>query len=299
MKVRRFASVCRVGNIKVSIRWIPSAVNSSDRGSREHDGAYDVTKSLVDHLGSGDRRVLALSHAWPDSRPSSCGTEALTTRDGAANDEDFFLRVTSARRRRDGIFFAFKWCSGRAEMCGGIRLSYTGATRIGPNQYALPSCTSQVTARRTEIETLPTTATRISRTYYTSTSRDAANLLGFEDSRRRPCVAILAQAISCSNVGMISCVTSFSGFVLSKCLEPSFVVFHLLSRRVLTMDQTCQDLFSQTLLRILVLLLDRALIPTEWAIAHTMSSKSSEMCWYHSCAYSQILKITSRQLLML
>ena len=42
---------------------------------------------------------------------------------------------------------------------------------------------------------------------------------------------------------------AFLGFVLSKCLQPSFVVSHLFSWRVLTMDQTCQYLLNQSLLR--------------------------------------------------
>ena len=43
-------------------------------------------------------------------------------------------------------------------------------------------------------------------------------------------VAIVAEAISCSKVRCVfPCVGSFSGFVLSKCLQPSFVVSHLFS----------------------------------------------------------------------
>ena len=45
-------------------------------------------------------------------------------------------------------------------------------------------------------------------------------------------VAILAQAISCSNVRGIFPFTSSSGFVLSKCLQPSFVVSHIFSWHV-------------------------------------------------------------------
>ena len=41
---------------------------------------------------------------------------------------------------------------------------------------------------------------------------------------------------------VFSCVTSFSGFVLSKCLQPSFVVHHLLSWRVLMMGPMCLSL---------------------------------------------------------
>ena len=53
--IKRFASVCLARNIRISIRWIPSEFNSSD--SREHDSAHDATKSLVDHLGSGETTV--------------------------------------------------------------------------------------------------------------------------------------------------------------------------------------------------------------------------------------------------
>ena len=42
----------------------------------------------------------------------------------------------------------------------------------------------------------------------------------------------------------ISCVTSFSAFVFSKCLQPSFFVSHLLSWPVLMMDQTASNTCS-------------------------------------------------------
>ena len=52
--------------------------------------------------------------------------------------------------------------------------------------------------------------------------------------------------------------------------------------------------FYQPILQILVLLMLPALTSTEWAVAHTMlSSKSSGICWDHSCGDSQISKITS------
>ena len=60
-QIRRVASVCLARNIRTSIRWIPSEFNSSDRGSREHDSAYDPTKSLVDHLGSNDGQTFPAS----------------------------------------------------------------------------------------------------------------------------------------------------------------------------------------------------------------------------------------------
>ena len=49
-----------------------------------------------------------------------------------------------------------------------------------------------------------------------------------------------------------SCVTSFSGFVLSKFLQPSFVVSHLFSWRVLTMGLKCLSLLNLVHLRIMV-----------------------------------------------
>ena len=68
--IRRFAPVCLERNIKMSIRWIPSKFNSSERSSREHDNAYDSTKSLVDHFGSSDGRTIAVSHTRSDREPS-------------------------------------------------------------------------------------------------------------------------------------------------------------------------------------------------------------------------------------
>ena len=52
----------------------------------------------------------------------------------------------------------------------------------------------------------------------------------------------------------VSC-TSVSGFVLSKCLQPSFVVSNLLSWHVRAMEQVCQYLHYQPPLRTLVLLM--------------------------------------------
>ena len=63
-QIRLFASLCLARNIWISIRWIPSEFNSSDRDSREHDSAYDATKSLVDPLGSNDVQTFPASHAW-------------------------------------------------------------------------------------------------------------------------------------------------------------------------------------------------------------------------------------------
>ena len=43
--------LCLACNIRTSIRCIPSEFNSSDKGSREHDNAYDSSKSLAKHFG--------------------------------------------------------------------------------------------------------------------------------------------------------------------------------------------------------------------------------------------------------
>ena len=56
--------------------------------------------------------------------------------------------------------------------------------------------------------------------------------------------------------------TSVSGFVLSKCLHPSFVVSHLFSWQVLMMGPMCLFLLCLVPLRIMVLLMVLALIST-------------------------------------
>ena len=65
-------------------------------------------------------------------------------------------------------------------------------------------------------------------------------------------VAILVQDISCSSVRSVFLFTSFSGFVLCKCLQPSFVVSHLFSWQVLMMGPMCVSLLCLVLLRIMV-----------------------------------------------
>ena len=52
-------------------------------------------------------------------------------------------------------------------------------------------------------------------------------------------VAILAQAISCSNVRGVFPFMSISVFILSKCLQPSFVVSHQFSWRMWMMGLKC------------------------------------------------------------
>ena len=74
----------------------------------------------------------------------------------------------------------------------------------------------------------------------------------------------------CSNV--FFCVTSFSGFVLSKCLQPSFVVSHLLpwlthARLMMQSTQMCLIRHNKTFLQTSVLRM--VLFPTskEWELA--------------------------------
>ena len=72
-----------------------------------------------------------------------------------------------------------------------------------------------------------------------------------------PSVVILAQAISgrTCTVFFFELFTGFPGVVLSKCLQPSFVVFHVLSWHVWGMEQTCQHPRFQPPLRIWYLLM--------------------------------------------
>ena len=94
--------------------------------------------------------------------------------------------------------------------------------------------------------------------------------------------------MSFSNVHMIFCVTSFSGFVLSKCLQLSFVVSHLFSWHVRAMEQTCQYLLFQPLLRILVLLVVLFLTSRKQVSAPVQWSGKSKECSYksRSCHYA-------------
>ena len=88
---------------------------------------------------------------------------------------------------------------------------------------------------------------------------------------------------------------AFLVFVLSKCLQPSFVVSHLFSWQVLMMGPMCISLQGVVPLRIIVLPMVLALISTEWVTAQSMhSSRSSEIFCYQSRVESQILITTSR-----
>ena len=94
-QIRRFASVC-LEHSGISIRWIPSEVNSSDRKSREHDSEYDATKSLVDLLGSNDGQTFPLSQAWLSREPGSCEHKAFAASDGVAIERNLFPETLSA-----------------------------------------------------------------------------------------------------------------------------------------------------------------------------------------------------------
>ena len=137
-QIRRFASVCLARNIKISIRWTPSEVNSSDRGSREHDNAYDSTKSLVDHLGSSDGWTIAVSHTCSDREPSRCEEETLTAPDGVAVDRDFSPGTLSAVAEETECSLRFELASDKAERSGRIQPPHDGGLReAGPSAKRL------------------------------------------------------------------------------------------------------------------------------------------------------------------
>ena len=97
--------VCLARNIKISVRWIPSEFNSTDRGSREHDNAHDATNSVVDHLGSRDGQALAGAHTGSGRDHSHCEAETLATSDGVPFDGDLLpgtLKL-SQKKRRDSV----------------------------------------------------------------------------------------------------------------------------------------------------------------------------------------------------
>ena len=109
-------------------------------------------------------------------------------------------------------------------------------------------------------------------------------------------VAILAQAISCSNVHGVIPVTSFSGFVLSKCLQPSFVVLHLFSWHVRATEQMCLHLGHQPPLRIWSLLTVLFLTLKGQDFGPVQSTKSTNS--YHSSYKTRPgSRIASRRLL--
>ena len=68
-QIRRFASVCPARNIRISVGWIPSEFNSSDKGSREHGNVYDSSKSVVHNLGSSEKQTFPVSRTWFDCEP--------------------------------------------------------------------------------------------------------------------------------------------------------------------------------------------------------------------------------------
>ena len=63
-QIRRFASVCLARNIRISVGWIPSEFNSSDKGSREHGNVYDSSKSVVHNLHSSEKQTFPASRTW-------------------------------------------------------------------------------------------------------------------------------------------------------------------------------------------------------------------------------------------
>ena len=75
--------MCPARKINIGVRWIASEFTSVAGGSRERDNAYDATKSLVDHFGSGDRRTLAAARTSSDRQLSHCEAETLAASDGA------------------------------------------------------------------------------------------------------------------------------------------------------------------------------------------------------------------------
>ena len=112
-----------------------------------------------------------------------------------------------------------------------------------------------------------------------------------DGSIRDPSVAILAQAISCSNVHGVFPVH------LSKCLQPSFVVSHFFSCHVRAMEQMCLHLRYLLPLRIWVLLIvlfmtlkEQDTAPERWRKTITKCSYKSQKC-RHSCRVSPDSKV--------
>ena len=64
------------------------------------------------------------------------------------------------------------------------------------------------------------------------------------------CRHLGSRAISCSNVHGVFPVHELSGFALSKCLQPNFVVCYLFPWHVRATEQMCRYLLRQPLLRI-------------------------------------------------
>ena len=85
-QIRRFASVCLARNVRISIRWIPSEFNSSDKGSREHNNARDPTESLANHLGSNEKQTHMVY---------ICESESPTRSGEVATKQDLFPEILS------------------------------------------------------------------------------------------------------------------------------------------------------------------------------------------------------------
>ena len=105
-QIRRFASVHLARNIRISIRWIPSEFNSSDRGSREHDSENDASKSLVDHLGSNDGQTFPVSHTKLSRELGSCEYKAFAASDGVAIER---TKPSVPRQKRRRTLCAPSW----------------------------------------------------------------------------------------------------------------------------------------------------------------------------------------------
>ena len=93
----------------LTIRGQSSEFNSSDRGSKEHDSAYDATKSLVDHLGSNDGQTFQTSHAWLSREPGSWEYKPFVVSDGVAIERNLVPQALSAVAETEKLFFAPSW----------------------------------------------------------------------------------------------------------------------------------------------------------------------------------------------
>ena len=71
--VRRFCAYSLSRNLRTSVRWIPSELNSADAGSRRFDEAYDVSKDLSGRIPGSDRAspILERPVRTPDGHVSA------------------------------------------------------------------------------------------------------------------------------------------------------------------------------------------------------------------------------------
>ena len=125
--------VCLARNIKITVRWIPSEFNSSDRGSREHDNAHDATNSVVDHLGSRDGQALAGAHTSSGRAHSHREAETLATSDGVPFDGDLLPGSLEPwqKKREDSV--RLELGGDRIEWSGGIQPPHDkGQRQAGP-----------------------------------------------------------------------------------------------------------------------------------------------------------------------